>query len=512
MQGLIDGKYEVLTKIKEGGMGAIYKVRHVLLDEVRVVKVMRPDVEDDPEVRRRFLKEARLATNLKHPHIAAVLDFVEDRNTFYMVMEYIDGVSLSEMIQVNGPLGIGSGLDLGIQVLDALEYLHRRGIVHRDVSPENVMLTAGRKGEIETKLIDLGIAKDAAAETQTMTGVFLGKLKYASPEQLGALRPGERIDGRSDIYSFGCVLYRALTGRYTHEEAETPQAWMLRHLRERPLDFEETDPTHRIPDDVRSVLLKSLEKSREERWATAEEFGAALLEVRAHLPLSSPDERTIDVDVAGLLAGSKARAATVSAASGTGTLFTTQLETVKKRVAEERKRAELENPEPAYESLQRELEQESPLEVVPGQKRIGFIAGASALFLIALVVFGLWFRNSARSGSSRVPALPGTATVPDINSPPRLSPGVIRLTASPWGEVVSIYDETKKSVVDVGTVFTPARVELPPGRYTIRVRGETGRGQMESEASVAVLEGRESPVHIALKGFEPEGVIRALVP
>src|SRR6266536_6083395 len=180
---LIEGKYEILAKIREGGMGAIYKVRHRLLDEVRVVKVMRPQIGADEELKRRFTQEAKTATRLKHPNIGAILDFALDSDGMaYIVMEFIDGVNLAELLRASGPPGVPMTLEIAHQTLSALGFLHRKNVVHRDIAPDNLLLTHDDEGRPQVKLIDLGIAKPLDKTINlTSTGVFLGKLKYSSP-------------------------------------------------------------------------------------------------------------------------------------------------------------------------------------------------------------------------------------------------------------------------------------------------------------------------------------------
>jgi serine/threonine protein kinase len=287
---IIEGKYEILAKIKEGGMGAIYKVRHRLLDEIRVVKVMRPQLEEDEEWKKRFLQEARMATRLKHPNIATLYDFTIDADgTAYMVMEYIEGQNLSEILKERGPLPVGLTLELVQQTLKALSYLHRQGIVHRDVSPDNLMLTRDAEGAPLIKLIDLGIAKAVKADQNlTSTGVFLGKVKYTSPEQVGQLKRGETLDGRSDIYSCGIVLYELLTGKLPFE-AESPHGMLAAHLFHPPADFSVTDPDNHVPDDVRAAILRMLEKRRENRYADAEQAARAVADLR--LAHGTPQDR-----------------------------------------------------------------------------------------------------------------------------------------------------------------------------------------------------------------------------
>jgi serine/threonine protein kinase len=156
----LEGKYEILDKIKEGGMGAVYKVRHRFLDEIRVIKVIRPALQQSQELADRFLREARMAILLRHPSIAVLHDFaVSDDGQAFIVMEYIAGLTLEEVLISGGPPPLGLALEVASQALRAMGYLHRHGLVHRDVAPDNLMLTRGVDGEPLVKLIDLGIAK-----------------------------------------------------------------------------------------------------------------------------------------------------------------------------------------------------------------------------------------------------------------------------------------------------------------------------------------------------------------
>lgn len=278
---LIEGKYEILGKIHEGGMGTIYKVRHRLLDEIRVVKVMKPSITADAEMKSRFADEAKMATRLKHPNIGTIHDFsLDEDGTAYLVMEFIDGVNLAELLASKGPPDLSLALEIAHQSLLALGYLHRRNVIHRDVAPDNLMLTHDEEGHPRVKLIDLGIAKalDRPIEL-TSAGVFLGKLKYASPEQYGALPAGEKLDGRSDLYCLGVVLYELLTNVRPFA-GDTPAEMLRAHLFNPPVPFEESDPKGKVPVEIRKVILRSLEKKREDRYPTAEEFDREIVAMR----------------------------------------------------------------------------------------------------------------------------------------------------------------------------------------------------------------------------------------
>ncbi len=279
----IDGKYEILEKIREGGMGAIYKVRHRLLDEIRVVKVIRSQSEAVGEAADRFLREAKAAIKLRHPNVATLHDFaVGSDGQAFIVMEYIDGWNLLEVLNGYGPPPVSLTLEIARQSLKALGYLHRHKIVHRDVSPDNLMLTRDVDGNPLVKLIDLGIAKTLEGQGGlTTTGVFLGKPRYGSPERFS----GAAFDERSDLYSFGVVLYELLTGCSPVTGSE-PAALMAGHLFRPPLDFATTDPEGRVPAELQAIVLKSLAKKPEERMASAEDFVWELTLLQDRFPLT----------------------------------------------------------------------------------------------------------------------------------------------------------------------------------------------------------------------------------
>lgn len=287
----LEGKYEILEKIKEGGMGAIYKVRHRLLEEVRVIKVIRPHLQKDESLRARFIREARNAIRLRHSNIAQLYDFTmdEDGNAF-IVMEYIEGLTLDELLRRDGPLPLGLTLEVGVQALEALAYLHKKGLVHRDVSPDNLMLSREEDGSPLVKLIDLGLAKGLQDESGlTVQGTFLGKVRYASPEQLRTSE-GIKLDERSDLYSFGVVLYQLLTGILPiRGDSLTPL--IAGHLFDVPVPFEESDRDGRVPMRLREALLKCLSKSPDDRFPDAAELAAVLIDLQDEHPVEPADVR-----------------------------------------------------------------------------------------------------------------------------------------------------------------------------------------------------------------------------
>jgi serine/threonine protein kinase len=285
----LDGKYEIIEKIREGGMGAVYKVRHRLLEELRVIKVMRPHLADDKVLRARFLREAKVAVRLRHPNLAHIYDFtVDDEGAAFLVMEFIDGVNLQEMVRVLHRPSVGLSLEIAHQALNALGYLHRKGIVHRDVSPDNLLVTRDDEQHLQVKLIDLGIAKIRENdENLTSAGTFVGKVRYSSPEHFRN-QEGAEVDARSDLYSFGIVLYEGLTGKYPIRGKNVSEL-IAGHLMNEPRSFDQSDPDGSVPESLREIVLKAMAKHPDERYASAEEFSLALDSLRRDHPLDGAE-------------------------------------------------------------------------------------------------------------------------------------------------------------------------------------------------------------------------------
>jgi len=289
---LIDGKYQIIERLGIGGMGEIFKVVHIHLSEQRVIKIMRATIATDDEAMQRFLHEARLATMIKHRDLAMLYDFatLED-GSYYMVWEFIDGTNIQRWVAKNGPMPPRVALEVAIQSLQGLQALHQMGVIHRDISPENIMITLDHQEKLLCKVIDFGIAKQLSDEGTgqglTQTGMFLGKLKYASPEQAGFLKEGETLDARSDLYSFGIVLYEMLAGRAPFLSTN-PQSYILKHATEKPEPISKINPAVNIPKSLEDVVLKSLEKDRDNRQKDAQEYINELIALR---DLIAPDEK-----------------------------------------------------------------------------------------------------------------------------------------------------------------------------------------------------------------------------
>lgn len=287
----VESKYVVLEKMGEGGMGAVYKVRHRFFDEIQVLKFMQAQFQENEELKSRFLQEARTAKKVRHRNIAEVIDYsVTADGTAYIVMEFVDGVNLREILKrTGGPLDYALVIEIGFQTLAALGELHKHGFVHRDISPDNLILSRDPAGQPLIKVIDLGIAKSVEHQTQdlTKTGRFMGKMQYASPEQFGGIDGEARVDQRSDLYSFGAVLYELLTGSRLVASSDY-RAIIAAALYRPPRPFEETDPHGRVPQPLREVVLRALAKDANDRYQNADEFSAALRRVSGQSSTAPP--------------------------------------------------------------------------------------------------------------------------------------------------------------------------------------------------------------------------------
>ena len=287
---VVRGKYRIQARLGEGGMAFVYKAHHELLDELRALKVIKPELARDAEFMSRFKNEAIMARKLNHPNAVRVddLDIAEDGLPF-IAMELVVGDTLKTLVQRAGPLPVSLVLDVTSHVCEALDAAHRLGLVHRDIKPENIVLIAQRDGPPVAKILDFGISRlreeTSGIKGLTQTGMVIGTPEYMSPEQALGKR-GDDIDGRSDLYSLGIVMYRMLTGELPFK-AETTVEMILQHLRTPPVPPHLAKPELAIPEAVSAIVMKALEKDREKRFATGAEMAAAFKKARGSITLHS---------------------------------------------------------------------------------------------------------------------------------------------------------------------------------------------------------------------------------
>ena len=259
---VLGNRYEILRKIGDGGMAFVYQARDKLLNRIVAVKVLRPEFVDDQEFLVKFKREAEAVASLSHPNIVNVYDVGEDGKVHYIVMEYVDGQNLKEIIQDEGSLEEYTALDIAKQIARALSAAHRNGIIHRDIKPHNILIS---KDGRQVKVADFGIAKAVSSSTMTNMGSVIGSVHYISPEQA----KGKHLTSNADLYSLGIVLYEMIIGRVPFS-GDSPISIALKHINE-DIAFTDQDKIN-IPNSVRTIISKLTQKEPDNRYQTAEEL------------------------------------------------------------------------------------------------------------------------------------------------------------------------------------------------------------------------------------------------
>jgi beta-lactam-binding protein with PASTA domain/predicted Ser/Thr protein kinase len=273
---VVDGRYRVLERIGSGGMADVYCAEDIQLGRNVALKVMHSRFAEDPEFVERFRREARNAAGLNHQNVVSVYDRGEWDGNYYIAMEFLDGRTLKQIVQQNGPLAPEDAIDLTVQVLRAARFAHRRGVIHRDIKPHNVIVDE----EGRAKVTDFGIAR-AGASDMTQTGSILGTAQYLSPEQA----QGHAVDATSDLYSVGIMLYELLTGRVPFD-GESAVSIALKQVNERPVPPSALNRA--VTPELEAVVLRALEKDPARRFPDADAFIAALEHARASLYAGPP--------------------------------------------------------------------------------------------------------------------------------------------------------------------------------------------------------------------------------
>ena len=267
---LLDNRYEILELIGVGGMARVYKARCHRLNRLVAIKILREEMAQDAELRRRFHEESQAVAMLSHPNVMSIYDVSRSSDLEYIVMELIDGITLKQYMQKKGnKLNWREALHFITQIVKGLDHAHNRGIIHRDIKPHNIMVL--RDGSV--KVTDFGIAQVVSGSHSTLTQEALGSVHYISPEQAR----GSHIDARSDLYSAGVVLYEMITGRLPFE-GDSPVSVAIQHINSIPLSPRELDPS--LPEALETITMKAMAPSRDKRYASADAMLADLEEFR----------------------------------------------------------------------------------------------------------------------------------------------------------------------------------------------------------------------------------------
>ncbi len=265
MLGKEVGPYRVLQKIAQGGMSSVYKGLHIDLEQEVAIKVLSCESFEDPCLRERFINEAKIQAKLSHPNVIKTLNYLEQDGSIFLVMEYVNGETLDVLLKKIGPLPLERAVVIFMGVLDAIDFMHSKGIIHRDIKPANIMLAYDRF----VKVMDFGIAKMMGEKGKTRAGIRIGTLWYMSPEQIR----GEEATALTDIYSLGVTLYQMVTGRVPFT-GELEFDIMRGHLEETPVPPWKINRD--VPKELGETILKALAKKPADRYQSIREFSEAL--------------------------------------------------------------------------------------------------------------------------------------------------------------------------------------------------------------------------------------------
>ncbi len=270
---LFAGRYEVIEELGKGGMGKVYKVLDTKIKEKVALKLLKPEIAADEKTIERFSNELKFARKIAHRHVCRMFDLGEDKDTYYITMEYVPGEDLKSTMSRVGQLSVGKTLYVARQICEGLSEAHRLGVVHRDLKPQNIMID--REGN--ARIMDFGIARSLKAKGLTEAGVMIGTPEYMSPEQVD----GKEADQRSDIYAFGIILYEMLTGQ-TPFQGDTPFSVALKQKVQAPQDPRKINP--QIPEDLSRLILKCLEKEKDKRYQSAEQVLSDIGHIEKGIP------------------------------------------------------------------------------------------------------------------------------------------------------------------------------------------------------------------------------------
>src|SRR6185437_8515454 len=284
---IIDGRYRIEEMIGSGGMSTVYRAKHLKLDRDVALKMLRSDATGEAKLLERFIQEARAESSLKHPNVlkAHALGIDKERH-LYLVTDYLHGQNLSAILR-KGPLPQATARQIFLQICDGLAHAHAKGVIHRDLKPSNVMILNGVEDPL-VKIVDFGIAKltnseKSATQQLTQSGMILGSPSYMSPEQC----LGMPLDARSDIYSFGCLMFETLTGRLPFL-ADTEYGVLEQHIRANPPAFGDIDPHTSVSPDLEAIVRKCLSKECDARYSNCAELKDALQQSDLKRPYKAP--------------------------------------------------------------------------------------------------------------------------------------------------------------------------------------------------------------------------------
>lgn len=485
---LIGGRYEIVRRLGQGAMGAVFSAHDQVLDERVALKFLHFDLAHSASLERRFRTEIKLARKIVHRNVCRIYEYGEDRGRRFISMELIEGTDLKGVLSREGYLPERRTVLLSIQIADGLEAIHQTGVVHRDLKTSNVMVD--KAGTV--RLMDFGIAKDLLSDAhvdKTATGLVVGTPHYMSPEQ----GRGDRVDPRSDVYALGVVMFEMLTGRLLFE-GDTPMAVILKHINDRP---PLTGPAAaRLPPSLVPILEKALAKSRDDRFQSASQLSAALRKIAgtaaddpARYEAARTLERSAPTSAFGqpppANGGALAAQATVPLTPDPSQRTPVMAPTLTRQA-----------PAPARPSA------ELATRVGARPRRRGLALGALAAAGLVVASAGAAIAVRARwphVEGTGVVSTPSPAVTPLAATLPAVSARPVSVNALPWARV-AIRPRGGAGDWPAGEL-TPCVLTLPPGRYEVRL--ENGGVTPELIREIEIAADRPPDFVFVMPTFEP---------
>lgn len=483
---VLSDRYRILQKLGEGGMGVVYLAEHVVIEKKIALKILFPDLTRRSDLVQRFMQEAKSASRINHENVIDITDFGQSPEGYvFIAMEYLVGQDLGQLLKASGPLPWTRAQPIILQIVKALRAAHERGIVHRDVKPENVFVSPRDDGREFVKVLDFGIAKvlglDDDAPRLTRTGMIFGTPEYMSPEQA----QGQAVDHRVDIYAVGCILYHMVTGEVPFR-AESFMGILSKHMLEQAVAPSVRNPT--VEAAVEAVINRAMEKDPARRFQTMGEFVEALVPLGQGGDLSGGVSLATGRPVAGRASASKSSAPAISPAWAPGKLAGTASPHVTSEVSG-RSSMPLVDPNPEVRRSQTEIFARDSLDSRPHVRAasatmVVVAVGAGALTILVIVF--LMFRGSGTTGSAsssagaRVPVAEHSAPARAAEAKPAVSlpPG-----AAAQKSGTPVKEKGTASTEDLGRPHRSSRaaVDSSPLRSPSGARPRTARAKTPAE-------------------------------